>query len=96
MFFKDDNGIYVCQLGTGDVSVSNIEWKNILPKECVGIAFGEIERGEIDRHLPELDKKLDYIAGVKFKILFTDSKSIDVVINALQKAKESMSKELIG
>lgn len=93
MFYKDKQGIQICQLGIGDVSVSNIEWKDVSAKECVGVAFGEIERGAIDRHLPEIDNKLDYIAGVKFKLLFTDLKSVDVVIAKLQRAKESMINE---
>ena len=90
MFFKDEKGIEVCQLGTGDVIVSEVELKGISPKECVGIVFGKTKEGEIDRHLPEFQNKFDYEAGVKFKLIFTNPKSIDVVINALQKAKELM------
>lgn len=90
MFGKDEKGIDVCQLGTGDILVSEGEVKGISPKECVGVVFGEIQEGKIDRELPEFKGKMDYEANVKFKLLFTNPKSIDVVINALQKAKELM------
>lgn len=91
MFYKDDNNIQVCQLGIGDVLVGNIEYKDIAPEECSGIVFGEIKRGEINRKLPELAGKRDCDANVKFKLLFTDVKSIDVVINALIETKRLMN-----
>lgn len=90
MFFKDNHGIQVCQLGTGDVSVGNIYYENIPPEECSGIVFGEIKKGKIDRKLPRMADKRDYDANIKFKLLFTDTKSIDVVINALKETKELM------
>lgn len=88
MFFKDKAGIHVCQLGTGDVSVSNIEWGNIDPQECVGVAFGEISKGEIDRRIKDIEGKRDCDVGIKFKLLFTKPESIDVVIEKLKKAKD--------
>ncbi len=91
MFFKDNHGIQVCQLGTGDISVGNIEYEDILPEECSGIVFGEIEKGKIDRELPEIAGKRDCDANVKFKLLFTDTKSIDVVINTLIETKRLMN-----
>lgn len=90
MFFKDDNEISVCQLGTGDVMVSETELKGISPKKIVGIVFGEIKEGEIGRSLPELEGKLDFEANVKFKLLFTKTESIDVVIEELKQAKKLM------
>ena len=90
MFFEDKNGILACQLGNGDVMVSEAELKDISPRECVSVVFGECNKGEIDRELPEFKDKADYEAGVKFKLLFTNPKSIDVVVNALQKAKGLM------
>ena len=91
MFFKDDNGIQVCQMGDGDVIVSEIKLTKASPKECVGICFGKTELGEINRILHEYKDKKDYEAGIKVKLLFTDVKSIDVVISKLNEAKESMN-----
>ena len=86
MFYKDDKGIQVCQLGTGDVMVSGIETKEGKP---LGIAFGEIQKGTIGREILGMKGKLDYETGIKFKLIFTNPKSIDVVIDALKQAKDN-------
>ncbi len=93
MFFKDKNGIQVCQLGTGDIKVSEVELEGIPVKECVGVVFGECEKGKINRTIHGDKGKLDYEAGMKFKLLFTNPKSIDVVIKELQQAKELMGRQ---
>ncbi len=93
MFFTDKNGIQVCQLGTGDVMVSEAELEGISAKECVSVVFGATEKGKIDRYLPQYKNKKDHEAGVKIKLLFTNPKSIDVVTNALQQAKKLMNGE---
>ena len=90
MFFRDKTGIQVCQLGAGDVMVSVGQLENVSTKECVAVLFGECAPGEIDRALSELGGKKDYEAWVKFKLLFTNTKSIDVVIKELQQAKSLM------
>ena len=90
MYFTVKHGIYACQLGSGDVMVSDAELIGISPGECVSVVFGECKKGEIDRALPEFKDKLDYAAGVRFKLLFTNPKSIEVVINVLKKAKVLM------
>ena len=90
MFYKDEKGIQICQLGTGDVSVSNIEWPDIKPKECVGVAFGKTKSAEIGKLIPNSKGKYDYEFDVKFKLLFTKPESIDVVIEKLQEAKALM------
>ena len=91
MFFKDDQGILSCQLGTGDVAVSECNLKGIPPEKCVAVVFGQCKEGKINRELPELTGKLDYEIGVKFKLLFTNPKSIDVVIAELEQAKDLMN-----
>lgn len=90
MFFKDDNGIDVIQMGTGDVMVTTVDFKDISTNERGGIAFAPCKAGKIDRPLPEFTGKIDYEAGVKLKILFSDIKAIDVVINQLELAKKKM------
>ena len=92
MFFKDNNGIDVCQLGTGDVLVSEAELQGVPVNKCVAVVFGEIEEGDINRPLPKFKDKADYNSNVKFKLLFTNPKSIDVVIHELQQAKEMMER----
>jgi hypothetical protein len=86
MFFKDDKGIDVIQMGTGDVRVCEIGYPN--NSKLVGIGFGEAEEGKINRKLGG-SGKFDYEVGIKLKLTFTNTKSIDVVINALKKAKKS-------
>ena len=93
MFYKDGKGIEVCQLGKGDILVSDVYLEGIRPKDCVGVVFGEVEEGEINRELPEFKNKMDHEANVRFKLLFTNPNSIDVVVNALQAAKESMNED---
>ncbi len=90
MFYKDKAGIQICQLGTGDVSVSTVEWPNVDPQECVGVVFGEISKGKIDRRLRQIEGKKDCDVGIKFKLLFTKPESIDVVIDKLKEAKAQM------
>jgi len=90
MFYKDKAGIQVCQLGTGDVSVSNILWDHVDTSECAGVVFGETDKGKIDRKLEHIEGKRDCDVGVKFKLLFTKPESIDVVIEKLKEAKTSM------
>jgi len=92
MFFTDKNGINACQLGTGEriVLVSEAELEGVSAKECISVVFGETEKGNIGRCLPQYKNKKDFEAGVKIKLLFTDPKSIDVVINALRQAKKLM------
>jgi hypothetical protein len=93
MFYKDKAGIQVCQLGTGDVSVGNIEWQDVPDNECVGIVFGETDKGAIDRRLKHIEGKLDCNARVKLKLLFTKVESIDVIIEKLKIAKNLMLEE---
>ncbi|MCP4984575.1 MAG: hypothetical protein GY928_00525 [Colwellia sp.] len=90
MFYKDQKGIDICQLGTGNVSVSTIEWSNVSSQECVGVVFGETDKGEIGRRLEHIEGNRDCDVGVKFKLLFTKPESIDVVINKLKEAKAQM------
>ena len=90
MFFKDENDIDVIQMGTGDVMVTTLEWKATPTKNQAGIAFAPCEPGNIARPLSKFKGKIDYKAGVKLKILFSDAKAIDVVINQLKMAKAQM------
>lgn len=90
MFYKDEKGIDICQLGTGDISVSELEYPDISPKEVVGIAFGETKKAEIGKIIPNSKGKYDYEFNVKFKLLFTKVESIDIVIEALEKSKRLM------
>jgi len=95
MFFKDDTGINVIQFGTGDIEVT--AGLLDLPKETIGcvsfISQGEMEiGGEAERaKTDDGECKLDTLAHTR--MVFTDVKSIDVVMEYLQKAKDDMFKD---
>lgn len=88
MFYKDDKGIECCELGSGDVGISIGTPVGLKKSECAIVIFSDIKKGEIDRLVPGYVGKYDYEVGAMFKLIFTDSKSVDVVLNALNKIKE--------
>ena len=92
MFYKDDNDIDVIQLGNGDVTVCNILFDNYSEKDVVGIGFIPGTSGEIGEYKTDLEGQIDREANMKLKLLFTDIKSIDVVISQLILAKSRMLK----
>ena len=71
-------------MGHGDIRVAGLDFKKI---RLTGICFGECESGKISRKLGGEGLK-DYEVGIKVKLTFIKSESIDVVINALNKAKK--------
>jgi len=96
MFYKDKNGIDTIQLGTGDVMVVDITLENTPFNECAGIAFAECDSGKIGRDIEGTANKMDYEIGVKLKLLFTNSTSIDIVMAKLKKAKKLLSPAILG
>ena len=90
MFFKDSNGINTIQMGKGDVAVSEVALIGVPKNKCVGILFAKCRSGKIDRPLKHLKGKKDFEIETYIKILFTNPKSIDVVIKELKQAKKIM------
>ena len=85
----DYNGVKIkslIELGKGDVTVSSFIVKN---EVCAGISFGDGD-GVFEIGHDHKDKIGEKISVIKPKIVIelTDSKSCDVVIQALERAKE--------
>ncbi len=89
---KDEYAIDIVEMGLGDVEVSVCGWEHegVDVKEKVGVMFGPCEPGPIDREIKGTVGKTVKEVGGKLVIIFHDSRSIDVVINALQEAKKEM------
>lgn len=97
MIEKDDAGVNVIVLGSGDIEVCSGHLDD--PEEnWTFVSFGQSTPGEINRVIKEEDAhgcKSDTI-GFKHhtRLAFTDPRSIDVVIHHLKEAKCLMLSEL--
>ena len=95
MFFTDDDGTNVIQFGNGDIEVAHGVLAD--PTETFGsVAFIPCPPGEIGRHNPNNvteECSLDVDRGVHTRLVFTDIKSIEGVINQLEKCKEAMLRD---
>jgi len=85
--FYFHNGVPRIQLGTGDVAVGVLKFYDN-PNKIAGIAFTQCEPTEIGSDMPDLDGKRENEVNAVFELLFTDVRSIDVVLSRLEKAKE--------
>ena len=93
MFFQDDDMINVIQFGTGDIGVTagvldepdqTIGCVSLIPKEAAEI-------GSTYEHSDEC--VLDSMIGCHTRLVFTDARSIDVLIKYLKRCKKIMLKE---
>ena len=73
--------------GTGDILISHLFTKD--HKYC-GLGFAQIEPGEIGR---QEEKYRGSNIPRQAEILFSDTKSIDIVIEGLKIVKEKLNKE---
>lgn len=93
MFFTTNNGVNVIQFGSGDIEVgpatikgnSKIGTVSLIPTKKP-MKIGE----EIDRSKERKAGMTDADIGVHTRLVFTDSRSIDVLVEALLKAKQFM------
>ena len=93
MKIESDDGITVIEMGTGDTLVTY----GILDEtdETTGcISFCENGTGNIGEEWETDECKLDTMIGVHTRITFSDTRSIDVVIEMLERAKKAMVKEI--
>ena len=86
--FRKENGIDIIQLGTGDILVSNVRYPN--HKNIVGVGFSEIEPMPIGSFNTDLEGKTESEVNIKYKLDFTSIKSIQVVIDRLREAQETL------
>jgi hypothetical protein len=84
---KDENGIKVLEFGSGDICVVCIG--NKIGAELFGVGFIQTDSVEIGTYRPEFDGMTEAQAMIEVKMTFNNTKSIDVVIDHLQKVKDS-------
>jgi hypothetical protein len=95
MFFKTDEKINVIQFGTGDIGIT--AGLLDLPEETIGsVALTPKDPNEIGSEFNTGDEcKLDTMIGCHTRLVFTDSRSIDVLIDRLEKCKVLMENEML-
>ena len=95
MIYRNEDGTNVLQFGTGDIEVGNGFMDDVdVFNPCV-IFVEQEERpiGEIGQVSEKLDGECTLRSDAHTMFIFTDVRSIDVVIDHLQQAKEGMLKE---
>ena len=95
MFFKTDEKINVIQFGTGDIGIT--AGLLDLPEETIGsVALTPKDPNEIGSEFNTGDEcKLDTMIGCHTRLVFTDKRSIDVLIDRLEKCKVLMENEML-
>ena len=95
MFFKTEEGINVIQFGTGDIGITTGLLD--LPEETIGsVALTPKDPNEIGAEFNTGDEcKLDTMIGCHTRLVFTDKRSIDVLIDRLEKCKVLMENEML-
>ena len=95
MFFKTDEKINVIQFGTGDIGIT--AGLLDLPEETIGsVALTPKGQNEIGSEFNSGDEcKLDTMIGCHTRLVFTDKRSIDVLIDRLEKCKVLMENEML-
>ena len=95
MFFKTEEGINVIQFGTGDIGIT--AGLLDLPEETIGsVALTPKDPNEIGAEFNTGDEcKLDTMIGCHTRLVFTDKRSIDVLIDRLEKCKVLMENEML-
>ena len=91
--YKNDFGTNVIQFGTGDIEVAGGRTLNNFEKEMYPcVIFTQQEDGEIGRRHPDYENIKNDPAAAREDahtlFVFTDIRSIDVVINQLERTKE--------
>lgn len=95
MIFKDEDDVNIIQFGTGDIEVAAGMIDD--PEETIGtVSFVQQQPGEIgsisQRSMKNDECVLDTFAHTRFA--FTDTRSIDVVIDHLMRCKAFMQNDL--
>lgn len=95
MIFEDEDGVNVIQFGTGDIEVAAGMVDD--PEETIGtVSFAQQRPGEIGG-ISQRSKKNDECVLDTFahtRLVFTDTRSIDVVIDHFRKCKRFMEEEV--
>ena len=96
MFFKTEEGINVIQFGTGDIGITTGLLD--LPEETIGsVALTPKDPNEIGAEFNTGDEcKLDTMIRCHTRLVFTDKRSIDVLISELTRCKVLMEIEIYG
>ena len=89
MFFTTEDKVNVIQFGNGDIDVS-AGLIDELDKTIGCLSLSPREPSEIGTVNERGECMLDTMCDVHTRLIFTDPKSIDVVIEYLQQAKECM------
>lgn len=91
MKYKDNNGIEVIEFGSGDTGIGVLG--DLETSDFFGVNFFPIPPVNVGDDLPEYDNKLDYEVDTFIKLCFTKSSSVQVLIEQLQRVKDSLSKK---
>lgn len=93
MFYKSDSGVNIIEFGTGDIEVCGTILKERNEVGCLYlIPQDPVPVGDwIDRSEENAAGLTDEDLGVHTRLIFTDPKSIDVVVEQLLEAKRLMS-----
>jgi hypothetical protein len=91
MFFIDDDGVNVVQFGTGDISIS----PGLIKDSNNGsVSLIPQKPQPINARDDYLGNRIDTDLGVHTRLVFTDSRSIDVLVNMLEASRELMDEGL--
>lgn len=89
MFCKDDDGAQMCLFGDGKVIVANFEM-GAGEEFFAGVLLAE----GIKKKIVTIDNNQDKDSGeirTKIRLVFEEAKSINVVIDALKRAKKAIA-----
>lgn len=93
MFFTDDDGAQGVLFGEGKVVVANFEMVNT-DITYAGVLLGEVKEEEKSTIIQLQGKNSEEI-NTKIRLVFQETKSIDLVIESLKKAKRVIADEEI-
>ncbi len=92
MFFKDDDGAQGVLFGEGKIVVANFEMIG------AGITYAGVLLGEVkeeESSIIKLQGKNSEEINTKIRLVFQETKSIDLLIESLKKAKRVIADEEI-
>ena len=91
MIISEPGKTFMAIFGTGDILLKGL---NITHKDTkvnyLGIGFSQIEEGEVGR-IPEKYKGVELHHPIQ--MVFSNSKSVEIVIEGLEKVKEMLIKK---
>jgi len=87
--YMSEYGIPTVQLGTGDIIVSHLSFKDE-DEEFSGIGFSLGADSEIGKNYDELIGKTSTDVGVFLQIIATKPESIEIIIDKLEIAKQEL------